>query len=120
MFFFCTFKAKAQKTVNTTTTKTNPEETKYNKSKLKFLFFNNVLQFLFKSLHRNLTQVYDPIACSHFLVLSYLTVFMDDKESAKIILALKEPSDIKKRGRGVQNFNELWESCGKRKYGKGF
>lgn len=70
------------------------------------------MQFLFKSLHHNLTQVYDPIACSHFLVLSYLTVFMDDKESAKIILALKEPSDIKKRGRRVQNFNnELWECC---------
>lgn len=37
---------------------------------------------------------------------------MDDKESAKIILSLKEPSVIKKRGRRVKNFNqELWESC---------
>lgn len=36
---------------------------------------------------------------------------MDDKESAKIILALHEPAEIKKVGRNVQNFNqELWES----------
>lgn len=36
---------------------------------------------------------------------------MDDKESARIILALNEPAKIKKVGRNVQNFNqELWES----------
>lgn len=41
-----------------------------------------------------------------------LTVLMDDKESAEIILALQEPAEIKKVGRFVQNFNqELWESC---------
>lgn len=41
-----------------------------------------------------------------------LTVLMDDKESAKIILRLNEPSEMKKIGRRVQNFNqELWESC---------
>lgn len=39
-----------------------------------------------------------------------LTVIMDDKESAKIILALHEPAEIKKVGRNVQNFNQdLWE-----------
>lgn len=39
-----------------------------------------------------------------------LTVIIDDKESAKIILALHEPAEIKKVGRHVQNFNqELWE-----------
>lgn len=70
------------------------------------------MQFLLTFLQINLSQVYVPIACSHFLVLSYLIVFMDDKESAKIILSLKEPSVIKKRGRRVKNFNqELWESC---------
>lgn len=47
-----------------------------------------------------------------FLVLSYLTVFMDDKESARIILSRTEPSEIKKRGRRVKNFNqELWVRC---------
>lgn len=41
-----------------------------------------------------------------------LTVLMDDKESADIILALHEPAEIKKIGRHVQNFNqELWKSC---------
>lgn len=36
---------------------------------------------------------------------------MDDKESAKIILALHEPAEIKKVGRNVPNFNqELWEN----------
>lgn len=40
-----------------------------------------------------------------------LTVLMDDKESAELILALHEPAEIKKVGRNVQNFNqELWES----------
>lgn len=40
-----------------------------------------------------------------------LTVLMDDKESAELILALHEPAKIKKVGRNVQNFNqELWES----------
>lgn len=40
-----------------------------------------------------------------------LTVLMDDKESAGIILALNEPEEIKKIGRHIKNFNkDLWEN----------
>lgn len=40
-----------------------------------------------------------------------LTVLMDDKESAGIILALNEPEEIKRIGRHIKNFNkELWEN----------
>lgn len=35
---------------------------------------------------------------------------MDDEESAKLILALNEPEEIKRIGRHIKNFNqELWE-----------
>lgn len=50
---------------------------------------------------------------------------MDDEESAKLILALNEPEEIKRIGRHIKNFNqELWEIycldvVEKRKYGKG-
>nr|XP_034312225.1 serine/threonine-protein kinase Nek4-like isoform X3 [Crassostrea gigas] len=37
-------------------------------------------------------------------------VLMDDEESAKLILALNEPEEIKRIGRHIKNFNqELWE-----------
>lgn len=63
-----------------------------------------------------LNQTNIPVAGLHFCLSDHvgivlLTVFMDDKESAEIILALDEPDEIKKIGRHVQNFNqELWEN----------
>lgn len=54
-----------------------------------------------------------------------LTVLMDDKESAKIILALYEPTEIKKSREKCPKLQPrtmgkpLFGCCGKRKYGKG-
>lgn len=37
---------------------------------------------------------------------------MGDEDSAKAILTLDDPSEIKKRGRRVKNFNQdIWGSC---------
>lgn len=82
----------------------------------------NVYILKFSCVYPNLTQVYVsvlnqtniPFARSYFCLADHvgivlLTVLMDDKESAGIILALNEPEEIKRIGRHIKNFNqELW------------
>lgn len=82
----------------------------------------NILKF--SCVYPNLPQVYVsvlnqtniPFARSYFCLANHvgivlLTVLMDDKESAGIILALSEPEEIKKIGRHIKNFNkDLWEN----------
>lgn len=80
----------------------------------------NILKF--SCVYPNLPQVYVsvlnqtniPFARSYFCLADHvgivlLTVLMDDKESAGIILALNEPEEIKRIGRHIKNFNkDLW------------